>query len=397
MGIIKTHGLVHRFLQKNVQGEAISETAALQDINVDIEPGSFVAIVGHNGSGKTTLARHFNALLAPSEGTVWIDGKDTSDPAQTLAIRRTAGMVFQNPDNQLVASVVEEDVAFGPENLGVPTQEIWGRVTESLEKTGMSMYREMSPNRLSGGQKQRVAIAGILAMKPSCMILDEPTAMLDPAGRQDVLEAVRVLNQEEGVTIILITHDMEEAALADRVIVMEKGKIAADGTPRRVLSDLPLLQRLHLEAPFAAELATQLCSAGMAIPKDIFGEEELTEAIAGALRNRIVKTSSASCIQAGQIDAFETLHADEEQVAGTYDSHPELIRLDNISFFYAKGLSYEKQALQDISLQISEGESIALIGPTGSGKSTLLEVMAGVTKPSSGKVFYEGEETTKRN
>lgn len=383
MGIIKTRGLVHRFLLKTETAESASETAALQDINVDIEAGSFVAIVGHNGSGKTTLARHFNALLAPTEGTVWVDGKETSDPSQTLAIRRTAGMVFQNPDNQLVASVVEEDVAFGPENLGVPTQEIWERVAESLEKTGMSAYREMSPNRLSGGQKQRIAIAGILAMKPSCMILDEPTAMLDPGGRQSVLEAVRSLNKQEGVTVILITHDMEEAALADRIIVMEEGKVAADGSPRQVLSDLSLLRRLRLGAPFAAELAGQLRSAGMAIPDEIIGENELAEVISTAI--------PAHCIQVQQTKESLT-HVENIEYSLHINQAPELIRAEDISFYYGKGLNYEKQALQDISLQICAGERIALIGPTGSGKSTFLEVLGGLAKPSSGKVFYEGEE-----
>ena len=379
MGIIGTRGLVHRFLLKTEAGETASETAALQDVNLDIEEGSFVAIVGHNGSGKTTLARHFNALLVPTEGTVWVDGKDTSDSAQTLSIRRTAGMVFQNPDNQLVASVVEEDVAFGPENLGVPTQEIWERVAESLEKTGMSAYREMSPNRLSGGQKQRIAIAGILAMKPSCMILDEPTAMLDPAGRRSVLEAVRSLNKQEGVTVILITHDMEEAALTDRVILMEKGKIAADGSPCSVLSDLSLLQRLRLGAPFAAELAGQLRSAGMTIPGEIIDEDELAEAVAAE--------TPAHCIHEKRNEADPSGMASECHAAGS-----ELIRLEDISFYYGKGLNYEKQALQAISLQICAGERIALIGPTGSGKSTLLEVLSGLAKPSSGRVFYEGAE-----
>ena len=374
MGIIKTSGLIHRFLQKNDAGETVSETAALQDINLDIEAGSFVAIIGHNGSGKTTLARHFNALLAPSQGTVWVDGRDTTDATQTLAIRQTAGMVFQNPDNQLVASVVEEDVAFGPENLGIPTQEIWERVAESLEKTGMSAYREMSPNRLSGGQKQRIAIAGILAMKPSCMILDEPTAMLDPGGRKSVLDAVRSLNKQEGVTVILITHDMEEAALADRVIVMEKGKIAADGSPRQVLKNLPLLQRLRLGAPFAAELAALLRGAGMPIPDEIIDDEELAEAIAEAF--------PVSC----EGNAFPKTDSFKEPLGA------ELIRIENVSFYYAKGLSYEKQALQDISLQIHAGERIALVGPTGSGKSTLLEILDGLAKPSSGKVFYENED-----
>ena len=282
MGIIKTRGLVHRFLLKNEAGESVSETAALQDINVDIEAGSFVAIIGHNGSGKTTLARHFNALLAPTEGTVWVDGKDTSDVAQTLAIRRTAGMVFQNPDNQIVASVVEEDVAFGPENLGVPTPEIWERVAESLEKTGMNAYREMSPNRLSGGQKQRIAIAGILAMKPSCMILDEPTAMLDPGGRQSVLEAVRSLNKQEGVTVILITHYMEEVVFADRVYVMSGGRIVMEGTPREIFSKVDELKSYRLTVPQATELAYELKKAGIAVPDGVITMEELVDAVIAA-------------------------------------------------------------------------------------------------------------------
>lgn len=383
MGIIKTSKLIHRFLQKNDAGEVVSETAALQDIDLDIEAGSFVALIGHNGSGKTTLARHFNALLTPTEGTVWIDGRDTADPAQTLAVRQTAGMVFQNPDNQLVAGIVEEDVAFGPENLGIPSQEIWERVADSLEKTGMSAYREMAPGRLSGGQKQRIAIAGILAMKPSCMILDEPTAMLDPGGRKSVLEAVQALNRQEGVTVILITHDMEEAAMADRVIVMDQGKVVLDGTPRDVLKELPLLQSLRLGVPFETELAWKLRENGMPIPEGIMDQEELAEAVAKAFG---VQKGLAG------INTDDFPAGEEHQPKPAAGAAPPLIRLENVSFYYAKGLSYEKRALQDISLQIRSGERIAVIGPTGSGKSTLLELMDGLARPASGRILYEGED-----
>lgn len=375
MEIIKTMGLKHLFQRRNESGEVTAETAALKCIDVEIERGSFVAIVGHNGSGKTTLARHFNALLLPTEGTVWIDGRESANPDNILAIRKSAGMVFQNPDNQLVASVVEEDIAFGPENIGVPTEEIWERVAQSLEKTGMSAYREMSPNRLSGGQKQRIAIAGILAMKPACMILDEPTAMLDPAGRKSVLDAVLALNRQERVTVILITHDMEEAALADRMIVMDHGEIVADGKPQEGLTNIPLLQELKLRAPFSAELAWSLRKAGMPIPEKVWNEEELVSAVSALLP---LQRAAESETAAGQT-------AEESSAAA-------LLCLEHVDFVYSKGLSFEKQALSDISLTIREGERVILIGSTGSGKSTLLEILAGLAKPSSGKVYHGGND-----
>ena len=289
--IIRTLHLMHEFLMKDEDGNVESRDQVLQDISVDIEAGSFIALLGHNGSGKSTLARHLNALLQPTDGTVWVNGHDTKNPEEILAVRKSAGMVFQNPDNQIIASVVEEDVGFGPENMGIPTDEIWSRVAESLESVGMTAYRYHSPNRLSGGQKQRIAIAGIMAMQPSCMILDEATAMLDPLGRKEVLEAVRALNKKEKVTVILITHDMDEAVAADRVLVMDKGKIAMDGTPREVFSRVEELRQLRLTVPQVTELAWELKQQGMPLPEGILTREELLDEL-----DRLLKREDATCL-----------------------------------------------------------------------------------------------------
>ena len=265
MAFIKAEKLKHKFVRRDEQGEIEDVTLALDDVNIEVEEGQFIAVLGHNGSGKSTFAKHLNALLTPSEGTVWVDGKDTSKEENILDIRKEAGMIFQNPDNQIVAGVVEEDVAFGPENIGVPTEEIWERVGKSLEAVGMTAYRYHSPNRLSGGQKQRVAIAGVVAMEPKCIIMDEPTAMLDPNGRKEVLNTVHRLNRQKGVTVILITHYMEEAAQADRVVVMERGHVALEGTPDEVLVQARALAHLNLDVPFAARLSLDLRDAGMAV------------------------------------------------------------------------------------------------------------------------------------
>ena len=272
--IIRALHLIHDYVQKDENGNIESKNRVLRDISVDIEAGSFVVLLGHNGSGKSTLARHLNALLQPTEGTVWINGHDTKEQREWLEIRKTAGMVFQNPDNQIIASVVEEDVAFGPENMGVPTEEIWQRVAKSLESVDMTAYRYHSPNKLSGGQKQRIAIAGIMAMRPSCMVLDEATAMLDPSGRREVLEAVHRLNKEEKVTVILITHHMDEAVDADRVLVMDQGQIAMDGTPKEVFSRVEELQKLELDVPQITELAWQLKQQGMPFSDCILTQEQ---------------------------------------------------------------------------------------------------------------------------
>ena len=244
-----------------------------------MKPGEFIAILGHNGSGKSTLAKHINALLMPGEGTLWVDGRDTSEEENIFPIRQTAGMVFQNPDNQIIASVVEEDVGFGPENIGVPTDEIWRRVEESLKAVGMLKYRHHSPNRLSGGQKQRVAIAGVMAMQPKCIVLDEPTAMLDPNGRKDVIRTAHELNREKGVTIILITHYMEEVVDADRVFVMDQGKIVMQGAPREIFSQVGTLKEYRLDVPQVTILADMLRQSGVKVPVGVLKREELVDAI----------------------------------------------------------------------------------------------------------------------
>ena len=277
MEIIRAKNVFYDYLQYNEEGKDPEVSHAVIDVSFDVAPGQFIGILGHNGSGKSTLARHLNALLLPTQGTVWIDGRDTADENELWNIRQTAGMVFQNPDNQIVASVVEEDVGFGPENIGVPTDEIWQRVGESLEKVGMTAYREHSPNRLSGGQKQRVAIAGVMAMKPKCIVMDEPTAMLDPNGRKEVIEAVRELNRAEGVTVILITHNMEEVIHADHVFVMDSGHIVMQGTPREVFSHAEQLQELRLDVPAVTMLAHELRKAGVPMPEGVLTTEELIQ------------------------------------------------------------------------------------------------------------------------
>lgn len=277
MGIIKARQLVHEYIRRDEEGNVESISTALDHVDLDVEAGDFIAILGHNGSGKSTLAKHINALLLPSEGSLWVDGKDVTKEENTFAVRQTAGMVFQNPDNQIIASVVEEDVGFGPENIGVPTDEIWERVEESLKAVGMLKFRSHSPNKLSGGQKQRVAIAGVMAMQPECIIFDEPTAMLDPNGRKEVLQAAHLLNQKKGVTVILITHYMEEVVDADRVFVMDKGKVVMQGTPREIFSQVDELKRHRLDVPQITLLADELRKSGLPIPAGILTRAELVQ------------------------------------------------------------------------------------------------------------------------
>lgn len=279
MGIIEAKDLVFEYIRRDEEGNVEGITRAVDDVNLDIRQGDFVAILGHNGSGKSTLAKHINAIHYPTEGTVWVDGKDTSDDANLWDVRQEAGMVFQNPDNQIIGQVVEEDVGFGPENLGVPTAEIWQRVEESLKAVGMYEFRKHSPNKLSGGQKQRVSIAGVIAMHPKCIVLDEPTAMLDPNGRKEVIRAVRALNDVERITIVLITHYMEEIIHADKVFVMDKGKIAMEGTPREIFSQVEKLKSLRLDVPQVTLLAHELKQSGLAIPEGILTCEELMAAL----------------------------------------------------------------------------------------------------------------------
>ena len=275
--IIKTDKLIHEYKQLDEEGNVEGVTRAIDEVDIDVQKGDFVAILGHNGSGKSTLAKHINGMLFPSGGTVWVNGMDTANEEHIWDVRQSAGMVFQNPDNQIIGQVVEEDVGFGPENLGVPTEEIWERVEESLRAVGMYDFRKHSPNHLSGGQKQRVSIAGVLAMHPMCIVLDEPTAMLDPSGRKEVIRAIRGLNQVEGITVLLITHYMDEIVHADKVYVMDKGKIAMAGTPREIFSKVEELQSLRLDVPQVTLLAHELKQRGVDLPDGILTVKELTE------------------------------------------------------------------------------------------------------------------------
>ena len=279
MEMIRAQELVYEYVQRDDEGNAIGMNRAVDAVNLSVQPGQFVAILGHNGSGKSTLAKHMNAILVPTGGTMWVNGLDTKDPRELMNVRQSAGMVFQNPDNQIIGTVVEEDVGFGPENLGIPTDEIWKRVEESLRSVGMLEYRTHSPNKLSSGQKQRVAIAGVIAMEPSCIVLDEPTAMLDPNGRREVLHTVQELRRRKQVTVILITHYMEEVIDADYVCVMDKGQIVMQGTPREIFSQVDELKKYHLDVPQVTMLAEELRRRGLEIPKGILRREELVEAL----------------------------------------------------------------------------------------------------------------------
>jgi len=279
MEMVKVENLAFEYIRRDEEGNVESINRAIDGVNLDVKKGDFIAVLGANGSGKSTLAKHINAILYPTEGTVWVNGLNTSEEQNIWEIRRSAGMVFQNPDNQIVATVVEEDVGFGPENLGVPTDEIWQRVEKSLEAVNMLEHRDKSPNKLSGGQKQRVAIAGIMAMKPECIVLDEPTAMLDPDGRNDVISTIHKLNQQDNITVILITHHMSEVINADKVFVMNKGQVVLQGSPREIFSEVDKLKSYRLDVPQVTELAYELRKAGLDIPKGILYVEELVEAL----------------------------------------------------------------------------------------------------------------------
>lgn len=279
VGIVQAKDLTFEYIRRDEEGNVEGITTAVDNVNIDIKAGDFVAVLGHNGSGKSTFAKHLNALVMPTEGTVYVDGMDTRDADNTLKVRQTAGMVFQNPDNQIVGTLVDEEVGFGPENIGVPTEEIWERVEKSLKAVGMYKFRNASPNKLSGGQKQRVAIAGIVAMKPKCIVLDEPTAMLDPLGRKEVIHVLHELNKKEGVTIILITHYMEEVIDADHVFVMDNGKLVMEGTPRQIFSQVDKLKELRLDVPQVTELAYELKKEGLHVKDGIIRNEELVEEI----------------------------------------------------------------------------------------------------------------------
>jgi len=362
----------------------------LKGINVSISHGEFVAILGHNGSGKSTLARHLNALLAPSQGVIWINGKDTKDIDHLWDIRQTVGMVFQNPDNQIIATVVEEDVAFGPENLGVPPDEIRKRVDETLKTVGMEEFKLSAPHNLSGGQKQRVAIAGVLAMRPSCIVLDEPTAMLDPSGRREVLNTIQELNRE-GITIILITHFMEEAVLAKRVLVMHEGEVVLDDTPRKVFSEVGVMRGYSLSVPPVTALAHKLRENGLDVAKDILTVDEFAK---DAVITKILAASPSIDEQKDALPRSTSMEGGLVQPlvhAGDEKSTSPIIQINNLSHIYSAGSVFEMTAINDVSLSINSGEMVALIGHTGSGKSTLIQHLNGLLRPTSGHVLIEGE------
>lgn len=393
MSMIKTENLIFEYEKRDDEGNIIGARRAIDEVNLDIEPGQFIAILGHNGSGKSTLAKHMNAILTPTEGTMWVDGKDTRKDENIWDVRQSAGMVFQNPDNQIIGTVVEEDVGFGPENLGVPTDEIWERVEQSLSAVGMIEYRHHSPNKLSGGQKQRVAIAGVVAMRPKCIVLDEPTAMLDPNGRKEVLRTVEELRQKEKVTVILITHYMEEVIGADRVIVMDKGHVVMDGTTREIFSQVELLKKYRLDVPQVTLLAHELKQKGYAIPNGILTVDELISALEACG----MKTTQAEKV-ATSGTAVDNVATNETIADGTFyekvdmaKSETPILKLEHVNYVYSPDNAYERKALKDINLDIYEGQFIGVIGHTGSGKSTMIQHLNGLMKATSGTLYYKGE------
>ncbi len=356
-----------------------SETPALKNINMTIAKGEFVAVLGHNGSGKSTLAKLINCILIPTEGKVFTAGMDTSDEANTFEIRRRAGMVFQNPDNQLVATVVEDDVAFAPENLGVPSAEIRRRVDEALKAVGMYDFRMHAPHLLSGGQKQRVAIAGVIAMQPDCIVLDEPTAMLDPAGRREVLSTAHRLCREKGITVVLITHHMNECVDADRLLVISDGELAADDSPERVFSQVELMRSIGLAVPETTALLHALNAEGFHLPLEALHTEECAQAIALALPH---------CDRSAETAAEERASAADPALAPK-EGH---LRVSALTHTYSMGTPFEKIAVEDVDLAIPRGSLIGLIGHTGSGKSTLIQHLNGLLKPTKGSVLLEEQD-----
>lgn len=415
MNNIEIKDCTYEYVRRDENDEVVEKLSAISRLNFTIEEGSFVCVLGHNGSGKSTLAKLFNALQIPTEGCVIISGMDSREEANVFPIREKVGMVFQNPDNQIIASVVEEDVGFGPENIGVPTEEIWKRVADALEAVNMEAYRLKSPNHLSGGQKQRVAIAGTLAMEPKTIVLDEPTAMLDPSGRAEVIRSIRELNQKKGITIILITHYMEETVDADRIILMDQGKLVLDGTPKEIFSKVEELKSLRMDVPLITDLAHELRLSGMPVSDGILKEEELVE----ELLSIFGEDSFVEGIEKGQKEEEPEGESDRvasavtensiekgfgevaDQTAATVSEEAEIekenktkketekdfiLKVENLSCIYQKGTAMESYALKDINLSIKRGSFSALIGHTGSGKSTLLQHFNGLIKPETGEI-----------
>ena len=373
----------YQYTRRNENDEVIETLSALSALNFSIEAGSFVCILGHNGSGKSTLAKLFNALQLPTEGTILVSGMDSREEKNIFPIRREVGMVFQNPDNQIIASVVEEDVGFGPENIGLPTDEIWQRVNNALSAVHMEPYRLKSPNHLSGGQKQRVAIAGTLAMEPKTIVLDEPTAMLDPSGRKEVLESVLELKRKKGISIILITHYMEEAVDADRILLMDSGKLVMDGSPREVFQNVERLKEYRMDVPLITELAHKLQKKGFPIEKTILKKEELEEEL---FKLKEEGFSLQENFTAPELPGLSELSSEKPQ-ADDY-----IVEVEHLSAIFQEGTAMESFALKDLSMKIRRGSLTAVIGHTGSGKSTLVQHLNGLIKAKSGEIFVSFRE-----
>ena len=403
MNNIEIKDCTYEYVRRDENDEVVEKLSAISHLNFTIEEGSFVCVLGHNGSGKSTLAKLFNALQIPTEGCVIISGMDSREEANVFPIREKVGMVFQNPDNQIIASVVEEDVGFGPENIGVPTEEIWKRVADALDAVNMEAYRLKSPNHLSGGQKQRVAIAGTLAMEPKTIVLDEPTAMLDPSGRAEVIRSIRELNQKKGITIILITHYMEETVNADRIILMDQGKLVLDGTPKEIFSKVEELKSLRMDVPLITDLAHELRLSGMPVSDGILKEEELVEELLsifgedsfmegiekGQKEEELEGESDtvASAVTENSIGKrSEEMNSQATSLSSEEEEKDFILKVENLSCIYQKGTAMESYALKDINLSIKRGSFSALIGHTGSGKSTLLQHFNGLIKPEEGEI-----------
>ena len=407
MKYIDVRNMSHHFIDRDDEGNEISAKIAVDNVSLEVNSGDFIVVLGHNGSGKSTFAKHLNAILLPTAGKVYVDGIDTTVEARLWDIRQNTGMVFQNPDNQIIATIVEEDVGFGPENLGIETKEIWERVEKSLGAVNMLEYRKHSPNKLSGGQKQRVAIAGIVAMRPKCIVLDEPTAMLDPNGRKEVLDTIIELNKKENVTIILVTHFMEEVIHADKVFVMDDGCVAMSGTPKEIFSDVDKLKSLGLDVPDVTNLAYELNKAGLPVDKGILEINELCEAIVEAKRiglnttdSRTIGCNNSDCNNSGcnnsdcnnsDCNTLDCDIADSEPEVNAGEKNKDIIlEIDKLSHIYGKGTNYERVALNEVSFTIKKGEILGIIGHTGSGKSTLIQHLNGLLKPENGNVLYKG-------
>lgn len=394
MKLIDIKKLTFEYFRRDEEGNVEEMIEALRDVSLDVKQGEFIAIVGQNGSGKSTLAKHINALLLPGEGEVIVDGMDTQDEEVRLQIRQTAGMVFQNPDNQIVGNLVEEDVAFGPENLGVSTEQIWNRVDAALMATGMEEYRSQSPNQLSGGQKQRVAIAGVLTMEPKCIIFDEATAMLDPQGRKQIVYVMKWLQKEKGITIILITHHMDEVLSADKVFVMKRGRVVDNGTPRQIFDKKELLEECGLCLPPLYQYLHFLIGQGILSDEEasyVSDEAGLSRLLCAKYAKDYGETGKGTYsfqenrVSQGIKDERSNRRQGTQQLA-------EGILLNHVSFFYNKGFSNERKALTDVSLGIQKGEFVAVIGHTGSGKSTLMQHLNGLYLPTEGNVYYNGQD-----